>query len=114
MTPTVIPPITVGHASALTIFRYEPHPIANLLPSMETAQWAALTNSIRASGLIDDIVRFEGKILDGRARLCGLHCIRQDAAISGLRSRRRGRPRRLLRGWPSDIRHLIERLRGLR
>jgi hypothetical protein len=114
VTPTVIPPITVGHASALTIFRYEPHPIANLLPSMETAQWAALTNSIRASGLIDDIVRFEGKILDGRARLCGLHCISKTPQFRDFDSRRRGRPRRLLRGWPSDIRHLIERLGGPR
>jgi very-short-patch-repair endonuclease len=35
---------------------------------MGTAQLAALTISIKADGLVDDIVLFDGKILDGRAR----------------------------------------------
>src|SRR6478609_3951153 len=40
----------------------------NLFPKMETTQLAAMTIGIKAAGLVDDIVVFEGKILDGRAR----------------------------------------------
>src|SRR5882762_9444894 len=47
---------------------YAPHPIANLLPEMEAAQLVALTESVRLEGLVHDIVLFEGKVLDGRAR----------------------------------------------
>src|SRR6476620_3635608 len=66
MTSTIMP---LAVASQLpTLHRYEPHPIANLFPKMETTQLAAMTIGIKAAGLVDDIVVFEGKILDGRAR----------------------------------------------
>ena len=47
--------------------RYELHPIANLLPEMGAAHVSALSERM-SDGLEDEIVLFEGKILDGRAR----------------------------------------------
>jgi ParB-like chromosome segregation protein Spo0J len=48
--------------------RPEPHPICLLVPSADEDELQNLTDDIRAHGLIDPIVLFEGMILDGRNR----------------------------------------------
>jgi ParB-like chromosome segregation protein Spo0J len=48
--------------------RPAPHPICLLIPSADDDQLQDLTDDIRAHGLIDPIVLFEGMILDGRTR----------------------------------------------
>ena len=47
---------------------YEAHPLANLFPMMSAEEAEDLDVSIRADGLVDPIVLFEGMILDGRNR----------------------------------------------
>lgn len=46
----------------------EPHPIADTFPEMSDADLASLAEDIKAKGLVDPIITFEGKILDGRHR----------------------------------------------
>jgi len=46
----------------------QPHQFADLFPMMEGTEFAALRDDIKANGLHDRIVLFEGKILDGRNR----------------------------------------------
>jgi hypothetical protein len=48
--------------------RPAPHPICLLIPSADEDELQNLTDDIRAHGLIDPIVLFEGMILDGRSR----------------------------------------------
>jgi len=48
--------------------RPSPHPICLLIPSADEDELQELTDDIRAHGLIDPIVLFEGMILDGRNR----------------------------------------------
>ncbi len=48
--------------------RPKPHPICLLIPSADEDELQDLTDDIRAHGLIDPIVLFEGMILDGRNR----------------------------------------------
>ena len=48
--------------------RPDPHPICLLIPSADEDELQDLTDDIRAHGLIDPIVLFEGMILDGRSR----------------------------------------------
>ena len=48
--------------------RPAPHPICLLVPSADEDELQDLTDDIRAHGLIDPIVLFEGMILDGRNR----------------------------------------------
>jgi len=48
--------------------RPAPHPICLLIPSADEYELQDLTDDIRAHGLIDSIVLFEGMILDGRNR----------------------------------------------
>jgi ParB-like chromosome segregation protein Spo0J len=45
-----------------------PHPICLLIPSADEDELQDLSNDIRAHGLIDPVVLFEGMILDGRSR----------------------------------------------
>lgn len=47
---------------------YEFHPLASVLPMLGTADANELASDIQANGLREDIVLFEGKILDGRNR----------------------------------------------
>ena len=44
------------------------HPIANCWRLMDEDEFKALCDDIEANGLLEDIVRFEGKVLDGRNR----------------------------------------------
>jgi hypothetical protein len=48
---------------------YEYHPYADLFPLMGGDELAALAADIAANGLREEIVRHEGKVLDGRNRL---------------------------------------------
>ena len=58
--------------------RPAPHPICLLMPSADAFELQELTDDIRAHGLIDPIVLFEGMILDGRNR--GAACERARVA----------------------------------
>ena len=48
--------------------RPNPHPICILMPSADEDELQNLTDDIRAHGLLDPIVLFERRILDGRNR----------------------------------------------
>ena len=47
---------------------YEAHPAADRMPAMDDERLAELANDIRANGLRNEIVLYEGMILDGRNR----------------------------------------------
>jgi hypothetical protein len=47
---------------------YPFHPIAGMFPLLEGGEFAAAVDDIRAHGLLESIVLFEGMILDGRNR----------------------------------------------
>jgi hypothetical protein len=48
---------------------YEPHPAAALFPMLGEDELQKLADDIRANGLLEPIVLYEGKVLDGRNRL---------------------------------------------
>ena len=47
---------------------YEYHELANLFPLMDESQYSDLVADIKENGLIESIILYEGKILDGRNR----------------------------------------------
>lgn len=49
--------------------KYEPHPYAELFPALTGETLSKLADDIAANGLREQIVRYSGKILDGRNRL---------------------------------------------
>ncbi len=52
----------------MTVNNFEFHPLANLFPLMEGAEFDELVTDIKANGLHEPIIIFEDKILDGRNR----------------------------------------------
>ena len=46
----------------------KPHPISEIFPAMEGAEFDALVEDIKAHGLLHPLVMYQGKILDGRNR----------------------------------------------
>jgi ParB-like chromosome segregation protein Spo0J len=50
----------------------KPHPYSEIFPPMEGVDFDALVEDIKTRGLVQPIVLYEGKILDGRnrARAC--------------------------------------------
>jgi ParB-like chromosome segregation protein Spo0J len=44
------------------------HPFANIFPLLEGAEFDALVADIKANGLYDPVVMYDGKVLDGRNR----------------------------------------------
>jgi hypothetical protein len=44
------------------------HPYAELFPRMTNAEFEGLCGDIARKGLLEDIIRYEGKILEGRER----------------------------------------------
>jgi hypothetical protein len=47
------------------------HPYAELFPRMTNPEFEGLCDDIGRKGLLEDIVRYEGKTLEGRGRLRG-------------------------------------------
>jgi ParB-like chromosome segregation protein Spo0J len=52
----------------LPSYEYEIHPLAEMLPPMDDGQFDGLVGSIRREGLLEPMVLYQGKILDGRNR----------------------------------------------
>ena len=49
--------------------KYEIHPAAELFPMLSDEAYAQLRDDIRQHGQLDEIILFEGRVLDGRNRL---------------------------------------------
>lgn len=60
----------------------EAHPLADLFPAMATDDLEALVNDIAERGLMQPIVLYEGKILDGRNRYWACRWIPRAAAFA--------------------------------
>lgn len=60
-----MPPSTLGITMAAS---YEMHELCTAFPLMKNDQFMALVKDIRENGLLEPIVLYEGKILDGRNR----------------------------------------------
>ena len=63
-------------AEAVAVFEYVAHELANLLPMIDENNFANLKADIAKQGILEPIVLFEGRILDGRnrykaAKACG-------------------------------------------
>ncbi len=54
--------------SALLGTDYEIHPLAHRMPEMADTEFNLLKESIQRDGLLQPVVVYEGKILDGRHR----------------------------------------------
>ena len=68
---------------ALTLYSLKGiHPAAELIPSMETEQYNALVEDIRANGFLNTVkITKDGLVLDGRHRLCASIDIGLDAPL---------------------------------
>jgi ParB-like chromosome segregation protein Spo0J len=56
----------------MTTPKYEPHPLSAMFPPISEDDFAKLVDDVKANGLHQPIVRYQGKILDGnnRQRAC--------------------------------------------
>jgi len=54
--------------STPTLYDYDVHELANLLPMIEGSKFDELKEDIRKNGILQPIKLFDGKILDGRNR----------------------------------------------
>jgi hypothetical protein len=72
--PKVVPPTS----DAAEKFKYPPHPVAEIFPLLDptSQEFLSLVEDIKENGLKNQIILYEGKILDGRNRALAL-------AISG-------------------------------
>jgi len=61
--PEATPPVHLAAAAG----NLEHHPLAEIFPEMNGSEFEGLKASIRANGLRQPIVLYEGKVLDGRA-----------------------------------------------
>src|SRR4030042_6737746 len=57
------------------------HPIANIFPLMSDNEIETLAEDIKKNGLIEPIVTFEGKILDGRNRYLACESAKHSPAL---------------------------------
>jgi ParB-like chromosome segregation protein Spo0J len=91
---------------------YEPHAFANIFPLREGPPLWELSDHIRANGLQEAIMLFEGKVLDGRRRQ--LACLR--AKVAPRYAEYKGTPEEALRftiGKNLHRRHLGESERAM-
>lgn len=83
---------------------FEAHHLANLFPSMDTDALEALTQDIKANGLRQPVVMYEGHVLDGRARV--LACRKAGVAIESVKLPAGMGPRAYLFSVNMQRRHL--------
>ena len=50
------------------MMEYEIHELSNLIPEMDDETFQKLKADVRGLGVIEPVILYEGKILDGRAR----------------------------------------------
>jgi hypothetical protein len=69
---TVVPAVGVPGNDAGDDAALKYHPFANIFPLLVGPEFNAMVESIREKGLLEDIIKLDGKILDGRnrARAC--------------------------------------------
>ena len=67
-------PVTTTASSKEADKTIPPHPLADIFPPLDEDGLRALAEDIRTNGLREDIVLYQGKILDGRCRYraCGI------------------------------------------
>jgi hypothetical protein len=54
--------------------KYEVLPLCRIFPSVTEKEFSVLQNDIKQNGLIEPIVLYQGKVLDGRHRLSACEC----------------------------------------
>jgi hypothetical protein len=69
----------------------KPHPICLLMPSADEDELQSLTDDIRAHGLLDPIVLFEKRILDGRNRAAACESAGRGRRMARVMARHCGR-----------------------
>lgn len=68
VTPSAKTPPQKPPEARVLVPKYKPHPFAEMLPVMSEEQFNNLKMSILANGLLEKIVVYQGKVLDGRNR----------------------------------------------
>lgn len=55
-------------STSLPTYEYQFHPLAEMFPLIEGEEFKALVKDVKARGIINPIILYQGKILDGRNR----------------------------------------------